>query len=234
MKTPKMTLGIVIPAYRPDLEKLIPYIKEVQSGVGPEEIRVELDEPRTETLAQLNELDVEINSVSERRGKGSAVTSGFNALSTDIYAFIDSDGATRTESVKEIIEPIQNGNADVSVGSRRHPNSHVNTHQTKFRRFLGNGYAWLARRLIGPALYDYQCGAKAVTAEQWRQSKDYITEKGFAWDINFLAVSASQGAIVEEIPIVWEDQSNSTVNPIRDTLDMFVGLIRAFYRTKFR
>jgi glycosyltransferase involved in cell wall biosynthesis len=228
------TLGIVVPAFRPDVDRLTAYVRSLDDGLAPETIRIELDDPEPavrEALRNAPDLPAHVNAVDRRRGKGAAVTAGFEALETDVLAFFDADGATDADAAAAVVEPVLDGTADLAVGSRRHPESAVQSHQTVLRRALGDGFAWLARRVLGSSLYDYQCGAKAITAETWRRLRDDVYEPGFAWDIELVALAGAYGARIREVPIRWEDQPGSTVDPIRDTARMFRGLAVAYHRS---
>ena len=228
-----MSLGIVVPAFRPDVDALSAYVREIDAAIGPETIRIELDDPEPTVVDSLAELPATVNAVPARRGKGAAVTAGFEALETDVLAFVDADGATPVESVASVVDPVRLGETPVAVGSRRHPESAVASHQGHLRRLLGDGFAWLARRFVGrfgARLYDYQCGAKALSADVWRAVRDHIREPGFAWDLELLAVAGASGFGIREVPIAWEDKPGSTVAPVQDTLSMFAGLVRARHR----
>lgn len=228
-----MSLGIVVPAFHPDVDRLSEYVRALDERLDPETIRIELDDPEPGTADQLAELPATVNAVFARRGKGAAVTAGFEALGTDVLAFVDADGATPPSSAAAVIEPVRSGEVAVAVGSRRHPDAEVTGHQGDLRRLLGDGFAWLARRLVGgfgARLYDYQCGAKALTADVWRAVRDHLRQPGFAWDLELLAVTAASGYRIREVPIRWADQPGSTVSPVRDTLSMFSGLLVARHR----
>ncbi len=228
-----MSLGIVVPAYRPDVEALREYVGRLADVLDPEQIRIELDVPEPDVVDSLAALPATINAVPNRRGKGAAITAGFEALDTDTLAFVDADGATPVASVVEVVDPVRRGTFPIAVGSRRHPKSVVVGHQGHLRRRLGDGFAWLARRLVGNTgarLHDYQCGAKALDATVWRTVRDHLREPGFAWDLELLAVAAAAGYRIHEVPVRWEDMPGSTVAPVRDALSMFVGLVRARHR----
>ena len=227
------SLGIVVPAFRPDADRLVSYIRDLDAELDPETIRVELDAPDTGVERALSTLSVpslEVNAVAYRRGKGAAITAGFEALSTDRLAFADADGSTAAAELARVTEEL-NG-ADVAAGSRRHPDSTVVGHQTLVRRLLGDGFAWVARRALDSSLYDYQCGAKAFTAEAWATVRGHLYEAGFAWDIELLAVAGALGLSVREVPIVWTDRPGSTVDPIRTTLSMGKALLVTRHRAK--
>ncbi|GAB3414544.1 glycosyltransferase [Haloparvum alkalitolerans] len=226
------SLGIVVPAFRPDAERLGRYVRALDERLAPETIRIELDDPEPGVVDALAALPATVHAVDRRRGKGAAVTAGFEALATDAYVFVDADGATPADAVAEVVAPVLSGSADVAAGSRRHPDATVSDHQTVFRRLLGDGFAWLARRLLDATLYDYQCGAKAITADAWAGVRDHLYEPGFAWDIEFLAVAAALDYRIAEVPVAWEDKPGSTVSPVRDTLDMARGLFVARHRAR--
>ncbi|MGZ0747741.1 glycosyltransferase [Haloparvum sp. AD34] len=226
------SLGIVVPAFRPDVERLGRYVRAIDDRLAPETLRIELDDPDQAVVDALADLPATVNAVARRRGKGAAITAGFDALSTDVLAFADADGATPAESLSAVVTPVLDDEADLSVGSRRHPESDVGGHQGVVRRFLGDGFAWLARRMLDAQLYDYQCGAKALSAEFWEPVRGEIYEPGFAWDIELVALVAAHGGRVREVPISWEDQPGSTVDPVADTLRMFRGLAVARHRAR--
>jgi hypothetical protein len=134
--------------------------------------------------------------------------------------------------VAEVIAAARAGPADLAVGSRRHPGATVEGHQTLARRYLGDGFAWLARRLLTVDLYDYQCGAKAITAGGWGRVRDHLYAPGFAWDVELVAIAGAQELAVAEIPVRWNDQPGSTVSPVRDSLRLGRALFAARHRAR--
>jgi glycosyltransferase involved in cell wall biosynthesis len=226
------SLGVVVPAYRPDVGRLRTYVRGLDRALSPAEIRVELDAPTEGTVDALSGLPATVAVSAARRGKGAAVTAGFEALGTDLRLFVDADGSTPVESVERVLEPLYAGSADVSAGSRRHPESVVRSHQTFLRRRLGDGFAWCARRLLDAKLYDYQCGAKALTAEAWTTLRAHLYEPGFAWDVELLAMAGALDLRVAEVPIEWEDAPGSTVDPLDTALDLGRALFVVRHRAK--
>lgn len=225
-------VGVVVPAYRPDIERLAAYVRVLREALDPVTIRIELDAPESGTLEALADLPVTVESVPYRRGKGAAITAGFEALSTDVLAFADADGATPVRSLVDVVAPVREGRADLAVGSRRHPEATVATHQTFVRRRMGDLFAWAARRLLDVSLHDYQCGAKAMAADGWERIRQHIYEPGFAWDIELVAAAGALDLRVAEIPIEWHDRPGSTVSPVRDSVQLARALVAARHRAK--
>jgi hypothetical protein len=148
-----------------------------------------------------------------------------------VLAFADADGATPADSLATVIESVAD-HGGLAAGSRRHPAATIRSHQTLARRFLGDGFAWAARRLLDARLYDYQCGAKAIAAPAWEAVRPHLYDPGFAWDIELVAVTAALDYPVREVPVVWEDQPGSTVSPVGDGLAMARGLLVARHRAR--
>ncbi|WP_255196752.1 glycosyltransferase [Halorarius litoreus] len=224
------SLGVVVPAFRPDVARLREYVTAIHERLDPDVVRIELDAPTRASVDALADLDADLGTVPYRRGKGAAITAGFEALDTDVLCFLDADGSTPVESAARIVDALDG--ADLAVGSRRHPDARVTSHQTVARRFLGDGFAWVARRLLDAHLYDYQCGAKALTRDTWEGVRQHLYEPGFAWDVELVAMAAALGYRVAEVPIEWEDQPGSTVSPVSTALDMGRALFVARHRAK--
>jgi hypothetical protein len=226
------TVGIVVPAFRPDPRKLSTYVRTLDDHLAPTTLRIELDDPAPGVLDRLADLPASVNAVPYRRGKGAAITDGFEALGTDVLAFADADGSTPATSLSDVVAPLLSGEADVSVGSRRHPRSIVESHQTRARRRMGDVFAWTARLLLEADLYDYQCGAKAITAGAWEVVRPHLYEPGFAWDIEFVAIAGALDHRIREVPVTWCDQPDSTVSPLRTALSLGTSLFTARHRAK--
>jgi hypothetical protein len=230
------TVGVVLPAYHPEMDLLTAYLAAIDDVLSPAVVRVELDDPRPGTVDALHDLpfSLEVNAVDARRGKGAAITAGFESLAprVDVLAFADADGSTPADSLADVVRPVVAGRAGLAVGSRRHPDSTIVSHQTFARRRLGDGFAWLARRFLDVSLYDYQCGAKALSTDVWAAVREHLYEPGFAWDIELVAVAGAVDCRVVEVPVAWEDHPQSTVSTVRTTLRLGRALVRSRHRAR--
>lgn len=226
------SLGVVVPAYDPDIRALTRYITAIRELLEPAVIRVEIDTPREDHLTALDPIVDDLSDTKTKRGKGGAIIDGFNSLETDIFAFADADGSVPASSLDKIVHRIRTGTADISIGSRRHPSSHIVSHQTIIRRLLGDIFALVAQQLLPTRCRDYQCGAKAVRADAWAEIRHYCHEQGFAWDLEFVSVAGSLGYDITEVPVVWTDHPDSTVDPIRTSVELATALLAVRRRTR--
>ena len=226
------TVGIVVPAYRPDVAVLRRYLDMLGAVVDPDVLCVELDSPTAAVRESLEETQADVHVSERRRGKGAAITHGFENLDTDVLAFADADGSTPAESIEDVVAPVRAGRTDLAVGSRRHPDADVRSHQTILRQHLGDAFAWLGRRFLDVPLYDYQCGAKAMTRETWAGVRDHLYESGFAWDIELVAMADALGRSIEEVPVAWEDHPDSTVDTSQAVPELLSALVSARHRAR--
>ncbi|CCQ34799.1 glycosyltransferase [Halorhabdus tiamatea] len=221
------SVGVVVPAYRPDVPALESYVQTLRSTIDPDALLIELDAASAETAERLRDLPARVNAVPYRRGKGAAITAGFESLDTGVLAFADADGSVPADDFADVLGPVLAERADLAVGSRRHPDANVTSHQTLGRRFLGDGFAWLARRSLEARLYDYQCGAKAISESAWESVREHIFEPGFAWDVELVAIAGALDLRITEVPVTWVDQPGSTVSPVRTSLSLARTLLAA-------
>lgn len=225
------SFGFVVPAYDPDVDILTTYIEDIRETLSPSIVRVEIDAPAESTLGRLESVADEVNATDARRGKGKAIADGFDALSSDILAFADADGSVPAYSMETVVDRLRNGTAAVSIGSRRHPDARIVSHQTTGRRILGDAFAFMARKLLTTSCYDYQCGAKAVRADAWQDISERCRKEGFAWDLEFVSVAGSLGYDIAEVPVEWNDRPDSTVHPFWTTVELAVAVCSIRYRS---
>lgn len=202
-------VGIVLPAYRPDTDRTVEYIRDIRDHIDPDRIVVELDAAGLDTIARIREV-AEVHNAPQRRGKGRAVRDGFDRLETDVCIFTDADGSVPLRSLDRVLDGVGEG-ADIVTGCRRHPEASV-SHSSLGRKLVGDIFAWTARRLVRPRLRDYQAGVKAVRQDCWEElGADGHSWDGFAWDLELLVEAHERGYAIEEVPIVWSDAPGSTV-----------------------
>ncbi|MFC7165212.1 glycosyltransferase [Halospeciosus flavus] len=223
------SVGVVVPAYRPNPAALGAYLDSLDEALDPEAIRVELDAPSQATLDALADVPATLAVSDARRGKGRAITDGFDALDTDVLTFADADGSVPASSLARVVERVD---SNLVVGSRRHPDADVRSHQSFLRRTFGDVFAGLARTLLDVRLHDYQCGAKALSKSVWERVRGHLTETGFAWDVELVAMVDALGYDVVEVPVTWDDDPASTVDPLQTAGRLFRALVSVRRRAR--
>jgi glycosyltransferase involved in cell wall biosynthesis len=157
-------------------------------------------------------------------GKGGAVIEGFKLGKGDILSFVDADGATGPAELFKLVQAL--GEHHVVIGSRWLPESQVLVKQRLARRAASRGFNLLVRLFFGLPFKDTQCGAKVFTKEALGDVLDKLETAKFAFDVELLFKLKKRGHGITEVPIVWENRPQSTLNLQWVIPEMFLAMLK--------
>lgn len=161
---------------------------------------------------------------SEKRGKGLAIQKGVQAAAGEYIFLCDADLSMPIEEISKFLPP-KLQDVDIAIASREAPGS-VRYSEPYYRHFTGRVFNTLIRLLVLPGLQDTQCGFKGMRAEVGRDIFRYQTLTGWAFDVELLYIARHHGYRVLEIPIHWYFNVDSKISVFRDSLRMFLDLLR--------
>lgn len=161
---------------------------------------------------------------SEQRGKGLAIQRGVMAAVGEYVFMCDADLSMPVEEINKFIPP-RLKDVDIAIASREAPGS-VRYNEPYYRHFTGRVFNTLIRLLVLPGLQDTQCGFKCIRAQVARDIFPYQTLTGWAFDVELLYIARLHGYRIVEIPIDWYFNADSKISVVRDSLRMFLDLLR--------
>ena len=248
-KFKKKLLSVIVPAYRQektikkDLENIEKVLKE-----GLKEFNFEIicivdgDIDKTFLNAkQIKSKKIKVFGYNSNRGKGFAVRFGMARAKGDLISFLDAGMDISPKGIMMLMTHMEWYNADVIVGSKRHPVSRVN--YPLRRRIYSIGYHFGVKILFGLPLTDTQSGIKIFKRNVVEKVLPRLLVKKYAMDIEMLAVAKYIGfGRIYEAPIeVRFDRRTSGIrwhtifHMILDTLAVFYRLrILRYYDTQNR
>lgn len=224
-------LSIVIPAFEEEdrlgrsLSLIVEYLREnapsteiivVDDGSGDRTARV-----AEEFFADVPDISANVIRYEQNRGKGHAVKIGLMAAKADIALFSDADLSTPIDEMPKLVDPIRNGEFDVTFGSRALDRSLIGTHQPWRREQGGKVFNLVVRLMTGMPFWDTQCGFKAFDLGKFRPLLSLMQIERFGFDVEFLYVARLRGLRLKEIAVRWDNDDRSKVNVIRDSIRMF-------------
>ena len=232
----KPDISIVIPAYN-ESERIGKPLKTILDFISVADMNAEVivvDDGSSDDTAQVAERVLSATPGSsaaairyeQNRGKGFAVKTGLMAAKADIALFTDADLSTPIEEMSKLVDPIRNGDFDVTFGSRAIDRSLIGTHQPWRREQGGRVINLMIKTMSGLRFYDTQCGFKAFDLLKFRPLLDVMTIDRFGFDVEFLFVAKYHGLRLAEIPVRWNDVAGSKVDAIRDTRRMVGELMQ--------
>lgn len=179
---------------------------------------------------------VKVIGYETNKGKGYAVRFGMAESRGDVVGFMDAGMDLNPAGLIMLLEHFEWYNADIIVGSKRHPASKVDYPWQ--RRILSVGYQGLAWLLFGLKVRDTQVGMKFFKREVLEKVLPRLLVKAFAFDIEMLAVASylGYGRIYEapvDIKLRFGGASTITSQKfLRTVLAMLIDTLAVFYRMK--
>jgi glycosyltransferase involved in cell wall biosynthesis len=198
------TLSIVVPAFNEEatlarvVDKLIhvPYLFEIV-------IVDDCSSDRTLEIArQLAAKYPQVRALTHQRnrGKTDALRTGFAETRGDIVIVQDADLEYDPSEMKDVIQPIVEGIADVVFGSRFLIRKAARV--LYFYHYIANkSLTFFSNLLTNINLSDVETGYKAFRGEIIRNM--VITSKGFGFEIEVTAKVAKLGCAIFEVPISY-------------------------------
>lgn len=235
---------MVVPAYRQE-KTIIRDLRKIKRVLDSLRYKVELicvvdgKIDKTYELAQRfarNFQNVKVVGYEKNRGKGFAVRFGMLQGKGDIIGFIDAGMDVNPNSLSMCLEHFEWYNADIIIGSKRHPVSKI-TYPWQ-RRILSMGYQVLARLLFGLKVRDTQVGLKFFRRKVLDKVLPRLLVKTYAFDIEMLAVANYLGfRRIYEAPvdIDYNFGGSSSVTRksfLRIIFRMLIDTMAVFYRLR--
>ena len=134
---------------------------------------------------------LKVYEYNNNQGKGYAVRFGMSKAKGDLISFLDAGMDISPKGIMMLMAHMDWYNADIIVGSKKHPVSKVN--YPILRKILSLGYHLGVRILFGLDLSDTQSGIKIFRREVVEKILPRLLVKTYAMDIEMLAVAKYLG-----------------------------------------
>ncbi|HET6974737.1 MAG TPA: dolichyl-phosphate beta-glucosyltransferase [Pyrinomonadaceae bacterium] len=232
------SLSVIIPAYNEAarLEKTLRAVVDHLREYRPEAEVIVVDDGSADETAEIarkcfqdsGNLRTSVISYKSNLGKGRAVRLGLLAARGDVALFSDADLSTPIAEEHKLVEPIVNGECDVTFGSRALDRRLIGVHQSWRREQGGRVFNLVVRVATGMPFWDTQCGFKAFRMSICRPLIEAATIDRFGFDVELLYLAFRAGLKMKEIPVRWDHNDGSKITLFTDSFKMVneVGLIR--------
>lgn len=231
MLAPKLSshfLSLIIPVYKQEktIVKDVTQIKHVLDSIRYDhEIIVVFDGASDQSYEKIKNANIpKVKTIfyKKNQGKSHAIQVGMKKAIGDYVMFIDSGMEIDPNSISMLLEHMEWYNADIIVGSKRHPASQVN--YVASRKLLSDGYYFVVKFLFGIKVRDTQAGIKIFKKNILQKILPKLVGKKFTGDLEMLVVADTLGfKRIFEAPIkldyaLGDLTSAATLNAIWDIL----------------
>jgi glycosyltransferase involved in cell wall biosynthesis len=199
IKDKNQFLSVIVPAYKQertikkDLENIIDTLDGGLSNIDFEIICVvdgKIDNT-AKVAKKIKSNKLKVYEYNNNQGKGYAVRFGMSKAKGDLISFLDAGMDISPKGIMMLMAHMDWYNADIIVGSKKHPVSKVN--YPILRKILSLGYHLGVRILFGLDLSDTQSGIKIFRREVVEKILPRLLVKTYAMDIEMLAVAKYLG-----------------------------------------
>jgi glycosyltransferase involved in cell wall biosynthesis len=233
---PRPRVSLIIPTYNDaaNLARTLPLLR-AEFGHSHEVELVVVDDGSTDHSAELiaahlrGWCQARLIRLPWNQGKGSAVKAGVNAVRGERFVFMDADLSADLADLPRLLAALND--ADVAVGSRSIAGARVDYRQP-IRQFQSKFFNSVACVLTHVVASDTQCGFKAFRTEPGKLLFHLCEGKGFAFDVEVLALAQLLDMRVVEVPIHWVDVSGTSVRAVRDPFLMIRDILRTRRRCR--
>jgi dolichol-phosphate mannosyltransferase len=160
---------------------------------------------------------------NHRLGKGGGVIEGLKEARSEFVGYVDADGSTSLEEMLRLFALLPT--TDGVIGSRWVTGSTLAVKQGFLRQLESRLFNLLIRTLFGLDFHDTQCGAKVFTKRAVDVILPRMVSTGFEFDVELLWRMKTSGFSIEEVPLVWQNKSDSRVQK-QDMIRMLAGLFK--------
>ena len=220
-------IAVLIPCYNEELtiEKVI---KDFRKELPEADIYVYNNNSKDKT----KEIAIKNGAIvvdEYKQGKGNVVRSQFRDIEADIYVMVDGDDTYPAEFVHQLIEPVRNGQADMTIGDRLSNGTYQKENKRPFHEFGNNLVKKAINVLFDTKLKDIMTGYR-VFNKRFVKNMPVLSPK-FEIETEMSLYALDKKYIIKEIPIVYRDRpegSSSKLNTVGDGIKVVKTIARMF------
>ena len=237
-----MKFSVIVPAYKEGKtikDNLLEIRKALLESVDSFEILAVNDGSPDNTKEQIMEAaalypEIKYAGYDKNLGKGGAIKHGVSEASGDVIGFIDADLDIDPSHLVRYYEHMEQTGCDVVIGSKMHKDSKLD--YPPMRKFVSWGYFVILKVLFGMNIKDTQTGVKLYKASLIKSVAPKLKVKGYAFDIEVLALCAHEGAVIEQMPVEVVFKRNASFGRIKigDIFKMFFDTVGIWWNLRIR
>jgi len=212
---------LLVPTYNESatVHALISRIEEVRDAIM-ESISGELDmlliddnspDGTARLVEQMGKEWIDVMHRSEKGGLGPAYIAGFKFGLANGYEFLvemDADLSHQPEELMEMIRPIAEGSADLTIGTRWMPGGKI-VNWPLSRQFISRAGTTYARLVLGIKFRDITSGYRVFRSAVLRSiNLEKVESKGYGFQIEMALETLRNGFRIQEVPITFVERAD--------------------------
>lgn len=225
------TVAVLIPCYN----------EEVTIAKVVDDFRRELpgatvyvyDNNSTDRTAELARAHGACVRPEPRRGKGNVMRQMFRDIDADCYLLVDGDDTYPAESARELVKPILQGRADMTVGDRLTNGTYGHENKRAFHGFGNELVRFMIRLIYGYSFGDVMTGYRAFSRTFVKTLP--VLSDGFQVETELSIHAVDRRWRILDVPIAYRDRPAGSTSKLSTFSDgakviMTIGSLFKNYR----
>ena len=155
----------------------------------------------------------------KRQGKASALRKAFHEIEADAYVVVDADLTYPAKDLRQLLDPILAGEADMAVGDRHADGRYARENKRSFHNFGNRLVRTLINALFEAEIRDVMSGYRVMNRKFVKNFP--ILTGGFEIETELTVHALDKRFRIVEAPVAYRDRpdgSASKLNSVRDGL----------------
>ncbi len=148
----------------------------------------------------------------QRQGKGNVVRQMFRDIEADYYLMVDGDDTYPAEAAPELLAPLMNDEADMTVGDRLSNGSYGEENDRAFHGFGNDLVRWLIKTIYGYAFDDVMTGYRAFN-RMFVKTMPVLSE-GFQIETEISIHAVDKHWRIKDVPIDYRDRPEGSYSKL--------------------
>lgn len=164
-----------------------------------------------------------------RQGKGNVVRQMFREIDADYYVMVDGDDTYPAEAAADLIRPLAQDKADMTVGDRLSNGTYGEENDRAFHGFGNDLVRWLIKVIYGYAFEDVMTGYRAFTRVFVKTMP--VLSSGFQIETELSIHAVDKRWRILDVPIVYRDRpegSESKLSTFQDGALVLMAIASLF------
>ena len=161
-----------------------------------------------------------------RQGKGNVVRSMFRDIDADYYIMVDGDDTYPAEFVHELLAPLINEQADMTIGDRLSNGTYYQENKRPFHDLGNNLVRWLINKIFDTNIKDVMTGYRGFNRE-FVKAMPVLSPK-FEIETEMSIHALDKKFLIKEVPIDYRDRPEGSESKLNTFSDGFKVLKTIF------
>lgn len=147
-----------------------------------------------------------------RQGKGIVVRQMFRDIEADYYLMVDGDDTYPAEAAPELLAPLMNDEADMTVGDRLSNGSYGEENDRAFHGFGNDLVRWLIKTIYGYGFDDVMTGYRAFNRVFVKTMP--VLSEGFQIETEISIHAVDKRWRIKDVPIDYRDRPEGSYSKL--------------------